>query len=195
MTDVYLYSGAASPNDVVLRSEGNLAISITQTASEPLVIAEQAGAVGISIDIAQVASEALIIAEQTGPLALSIDIVQGSTEALLINEQPGTVTLAGLVTITNDGGQYPISDPRHPYWQRRIEEEAPAAAAEPVAVMAAPSLAAEVVAQLEAVQPVLPEIVPHPYVKQIAEFAEIELQGPSPKEVAMTGLLLLLMTD
>lgn len=172
MTDVYLYSGAASSNDVVLRSEGNLAISITQTASEPLVIAEQAGAVGISIDIAQVASEALIIAEQ-----------------------PGTVTLAGLVTITNDGGQYPISDPRHPYWQRRIEEEAPAAAAEPVAVMAAPSLAAEVVAQLEAVQPVLPEIVPHPYVKQIAEFAEIELQGPSPKEVAMTGLLLLLMTD
>lgn len=87
-------------------------ITLTQSASETLTLAEQGGTVSLSMPLTQAAAEALVLAEQQGTLSLSIPLAQGSPEALTLTENGGILALSmplvqsapEALVITENGG-------------------------------------------------------------------------------------------
>lgn len=75
-------------------------ITITQSAPEALVLAEQTGEVGVTIPIEQAAPEALVLTENAGAVSLGsdIEITQSAAEALVITENAGVITLTVALT-------------------------------------------------------------------------------------------------
>ena len=134
------------------------------------------------------------LAENTGDNLLAEDITAqpsvgapslGQVHALTASDiaatpSTGTPSLGIVGDQANDGGQYPISDPRHPYWRNRIEVEE--AEADPEADPGEGQPAAPQSAAKQRRAPYRPAERPRAIANALADVPVPEFEAPKPVE-------------